>query len=257
MTSHNFLIFFVVVAWSINYIACQCNETSPCEPTTFCNNKTNSCDLCKDGYMPNEGLNGNSTDCVRCPSGQYSSPTTSKQFFCRSCTPGSYPKKEQSSCVECEAGSYCEKMENCTSCTSCPAGKYQQYNGALNCIKCGSGSYAPNMGSADCPMCPAGYYCPDACTVLPCPDSYYCPGGSGIYQSCKVMYKPSNDASTCEPTLVLVGIIAGCCVVSVGLLCLMIFRRYNLYNRHPIETTEFLIKKTISQSRQDPVYTGL
>ena len=49
-------------------------------------------------------------------------------------------------------------MEQCTSCTSCDPGSYQNATASDECLDCPPGNYSDKVGATKCPACANGYY---------------------------------------------------------------------------------------------------
>jgi len=152
----------------------------PCPPGTY-NNKNGSKTL---------------TACLPCPPGYYCGNYGQTKFetCCEQgwfCTGGAHHARQH----HCPPGSYCGTCAEDP--TPCPLGYYNPHNNRSSCLPCEAGSYCPemNMSSLTGFECPAGSYCAEgvkinelcpagtysnvtsrnssaACT--PCPPGYYC-----------------------------------------------------------------------------------
>ena len=112
-----------------------------------------------------------SSECDRCPRGQYS-PSTGWGEPCLYCMPGSVASSRQSGCTNCTIGSYWSlDGEGVGVCQRCPAGTTNSNVTAgsiVNCLTCPSVSSNPTRTNCLCDTdpnkaqheCPEGYTCP-------------------------------------------------------------------------------------------------
>ncbi|XP_023933458.1 uncharacterized protein LOC106181652, partial [Lingula anatina] len=167
-------------------------EGGACVPGEYCPRGSSAPIQCDDGHFcPNATM---SSTAGLCAAGYYcingSITATPTGVGGNQCSPGTY----------CPDGSWYE--------TLCPAGTYQPSNGATNetwCIQCTSGSYCNDSGLAT-PQgsCDPGYYCPGGQSVsnpngLECPAGYYCPLGSSTFRICPSgTYQDWTQQSYCK-----------------------------------------------------------
>jgi len=132
--------------------------------------------------------------CARCPTGSYCTGSANKP-----CAPGTYqPFREQSSCLDCDAGTYNEAagQAQAFACISCAAGRHNPAEGSASrsaCVPCEAGSVSALPGAFDCSTCKAGTYSDEKrLSCIGCPTGRYseeegaaslgnctrCPGGS-------------------------------------------------------------------------------
>ena len=113
---------------------------------------------------PGQFVDGRS--CSTCIAGRYQSSSSHAETSCSICSPGHFTSSSSSDtdlswgrtngathCNKCPAGYY--TLQGDSSCTSCPAGKYQAITGSTSCLSCSSGQtsthsaetcYSPSSG---------------------------------------------------------------------------------------------------------------
>ena len=120
-------------------------------------------------------------------------------------------------CRACPAGT--SGNGSATSCTNCTAGTYQDKVGQGECINCGKGRYQNATGQTGCKNCGKGYYCPNEKTVNPIPvDTGYCAktdkesaqtacasNASSSYPGVKTCNKETCAATSCNDGYYLTG----------------------------------------------------
>ena len=146
----------------------------------------------------------NSSQCLQCPVGLYSSATA--MSACSNCTPGTYSTSEGAvGCTNCLAGTYAETAassvcSNCpigtysptaaaSACFSCPSGKYTSAASASMCstLTCQAGTYLSASTAVECSICQAGTYSSDtsANMCLDCKEGTYTPEiGASVCTTC-------------------------------------------------------------------------
>ncbi len=214
-----------------------------CPPGDFCSHSglTASNGSCLAGYYcTNASEEANPLNKVygdECPVGHYCRESS---YMPTACPAGTYQPftrmTNDSSCLACDGGSYCNASgQSATSglckpgfyCVSgatspspqdgvtgniCPAGSYCP-EGSYYHLYCANGTYTNHTGAAYCYDCPEGYYCVNRDSADLCPRGYYCPLNTGAdLQPC-----PSG---TYNPTL---GIrnVTECTQCDGGMFCLI------------------------------------
>ncbi|KAI8493789.1 hypothetical protein Bbelb_281360 [Branchiostoma belcheri] len=123
-----------------------------CQPGHACRLGDEREDICPAGTASNE----NSTMCVPCAAGQFSSAPGAAS--CQKCPAGKYSTGGGSkSCSDCPAGKY-SSAAGSTGCTICPIGKYSNTPGSDSCKPCPVGKYSDTKESKGCKSCPPGKY---------------------------------------------------------------------------------------------------
>jgi hypothetical protein len=156
----------------------------------------------------NAGFYSESTNCIQCLGGSYS---TTGSRSCTQCLAGSYSSSGSSSCTLCPAGKY--SFDGYASCLSCAGGSYSIAGSSL-CNECASGSYSI-MGASNCTACPSGHYslkgyseclaCPagtvsnsNATKCVSCNAGFYSNVGSSSCIPCATGYNSSTGSSGCH-----------------------------------------------------------
>ena len=97
--------------------------------------------------------------CTSCTAGSFCTGTLSISGIC---SPGTYSLTGQSTCTNCNAGTY-SSIAGATTCVSCAAGTYNENIKSVsvsNCTECVLGKYNPNIGSSSntsCMTCAPGF----------------------------------------------------------------------------------------------------
>ncbi|CEM36103.1 unnamed protein product [Vitrella brassicaformis CCMP3155] len=216
------------------------DNPSPCEPGTFGDTmgltQASDCTNCTEGmYCDHYGLTAPKGDCdpgFYC-AGRAVSPAPRDNItgnicsvggFCpagssepTACSEGFYNPfegaKDNSSCITCPPGFYCDGVgaatasQPCEEGFYCPGGAIDPYGktptnstnmtadegyyapaGSSNQVPCPIGTYNDLTGQGSCTTCPAGYYCPDQgmsdVVGYECPQGSFCQVGSTSYQPC-------------------------------------------------------------------------
>ena len=143
------------------------------------------------------------TNCTDCPLGKYCyANTTAPIGDCSAgyfCDYGSYSPSQD----PCPIGHYCPK--GTTAPVACDAGTFNPSTGSdeeSDCIDCTAGSYCETEGlSEPTGLCNAGFYCPSgsiSATEISCLEGFYCDEGSASPKGCNDgTYQPSEGQSTC------------------------------------------------------------
>lgn len=165
-----------------------------CPIGSFCPPGSKSPENCPPGsYQDEVGR----TMCKDCPEGYYCYTNTSdysafecpKGHFCpvnttrplkHPCWPGTYnPTKglsNQTACLLCDAGSYCQGFGNEVPTDFCTEGYYCPLGTVNVTLPCPVGSFCPNA-SKEPTKCTGGHFCPVQKIALPryeCKEGYYC-----------------------------------------------------------------------------------
>ena len=137
-------------------------------------------DVCPAGHYCVEGA----TFPAECPVGTFSSSTgAADDSVCMDCTAGSYCNESGIAEVSgpCPEGFFCANgtstpSEICPDGHMCPMGSSEP-------VPCPPGSYQVDTQQASCDICPGRYYCPGfGNTILTdCPEGYFCPSNSTVY----------------------------------------------------------------------------
>ena len=165
----------------------QCNERFYCPSGSSSSNELS----CFEGHYCLPG----SAFPTPCPAGTFSSTThNSNDSFCLPCSSGSYCEEPGLSqpMGNCSEGFYCPGSQTsfqpaefiCPVGLHCPAGSSSP-------VQCVSGMYTNTSGSSVCEPCPAGYFClpvlenNSTLAYALCPEGYFCPEGTGLnWQPC-------------------------------------------------------------------------
>ena len=118
-----------------------------CQSGTY-SNKTNSskCLPCPAGTYSSE----NHTICIKCPAGTYS---TERSSSCKYCGYGAYSLEGAEKCIKCPLGTYKNGDTGYNKCELCPAGTYGDKEGMSSCSSCNPGYYS-SIGETSCHICP-------------------------------------------------------------------------------------------------------
>jgi hypothetical protein len=140
---------------------------SMCPPGTYFNELGNYCEHCpkgkfasgRDRYCHDRCFPGTILDtnfnCQSCVSGFYSNRSNSTA--CLSCEPGKYSSGYASACIECKEGRF--STFSSAKCDSCDYGKYSG-QAASTCVDCSPGKYASTTESAGCQFCSDNTFMP-------------------------------------------------------------------------------------------------
>ena len=119
-------------------------------------------------------------DCIRCPTGYYTSETG------------------QTGCTSCPAGKFGEYNADENVCVDCPRGQYQESIGQTECVDCPSGKKGGSKGSSsdtECENCPIGKYSVSTTECTSCsPGKTTTSEGSAICSNCSVGYYSVNGS---------------------------------------------------------------
>jgi len=127
---------------------------SACPLGTY-NDNDNNCLACLAGSYNN--LSGQII-CTLCPAGTSNSNTNSiDSSACIKCLPGSFSSEGSSTCTLCPVGTSTNKSGN-SICTPNPPGTYTNLSGSINTIPCPPGYYSENSGTVNCAACQPGLY---------------------------------------------------------------------------------------------------
>ena len=166
-----------------------------------------ACLTCPPGYFC---LNETSNFLVNsCPKGHYC-PAGTKEPYQFKCPPGTFNDKvgmqNDSACLPCEGGKYCEGFGNSRPTNSCDPGWYcpskadnARFRRCQPRFYCptGSAKMQPCLSGMFCDtpelayprdQCDAGYYCPNGSisrTEVDCPRGYYCGKGTSMPEACQ------------------------------------------------------------------------
>ena len=139
-----------------------CRNVTACEPGHRCAGGVSQPVECSKGqYQREEGK----SFCKICPQGKFSSAkgqpscdTCPNGHSCNlstgtaspePCLPGTYAAAGSSICQKCKLGTFSRDSKS-TSCSICPAGKYQNGTGGVEtCLPCAPGSYNTETGRAE------------------------------------------------------------------------------------------------------------
>lgn len=164
----------------------------PCLAGYYCSNGSEASnpvgqtygDECPPGhYCPSKSYQP-----VPCVAGTYQpSSRMTNDSACLVCEPGKYCNASGLAAVidDCSAGFYCVQGSSSkaptdgTSGDICPAGSYCPVGSHIH-IFCPNGTYTNHTGASECYECPEGYYCNFRDRAELCPTGYYCPSGTGI-----------------------------------------------------------------------------
>ncbi|KAL0230075.1 hypothetical protein PCE1_003639 [Barthelona sp. PCE] len=166
---------------------------------------------CTTGHYCPEGTSSP----VPCPIGTYN-PTTHAvdNTSCVECTPGMYCENTGLTAPDgnCTAGFYCVQgavtaepsgVDNSTG-APCPVGFYCPER-TISPLPCSAGTYTDTTAQFECTLCTAGFYCPlskpDTEGQIPqeeCPAGSYCPAGTFTPLGCPDgTYQPSTAKDSC------------------------------------------------------------
>jgi hypothetical protein len=165
------------------------------------------CRECVPGYFAARG----DTDCSQCPAGTWSAEHAAD---CTPCAEGDYAPAGSASCATCGVGSFTDgatctacpvgsfnPFQGATECSACPEGTYSEKPGAILCADCPAGSFSATLGATGCTLCPPGDYQPDTGAIgcKTCPPGDYEPvaGASGCTECEAGFYAPDPAESTC------------------------------------------------------------
>ena len=143
-----------------------------CPAGSYCPDGADQPEFCPEGTYSSATKLKSSAECTLCDAGKYCHERGMTAvggdcyagFYCS----GGSPRPDPIDKIygdKCPAGAYCET--GVSSPASCPAGKFNAYEGA--------------KVAADCAPCTPGSYCIGASTATPtglCKGGYYCPAGS-------------------------------------------------------------------------------
>jgi hypothetical protein len=141
---------------------------------------------------------------VQCIDGTYYWGSLDNKHYCVKC-PAGFTSKGCHDCAVDKLGGTCYKPDSaCTrgtfisgasTCTKCPAGKWQPSNGRQSCYACPTGHFQPNAGVYSCYACVKGQYA-DKTDSAKCTKCTQCAKG----QFSSTALTGSNAASQCTCT---------------------------------------------------------
>ena len=102
----------------------------------WCNPKWN-------GIFSEQDFKGSNGMHKCCSSGTYNVPSTKFPFI---------------KCEDCPQGMFTDKLNIDTTCTSCPAGSYQNETGKQYCLPCAPGKMQDEQGQGQCKDCQIGQF---------------------------------------------------------------------------------------------------
>jgi hypothetical protein len=156
-------------------VACLPQETALCAADTYCPSGSSFPALCPSGSYARD------YECVACPAGFYSNPSSSG--VCLPCSPGfvclgaSTRADPYNVAVEkgfpCPKGYYCP--EGSFNATACPEGTYNNAVGAgalERCLSCPSGHYTDKLGQSKCKPCGPNATAKEGSTTCTCVGKY-------------------------------------------------------------------------------------
>lgn len=157
--------------------------TARCDPGFFCKNGSLNAneEVCPPGHYCGEG----SELPTGCPIGTYLPGTgATNESYCLNCTAGSYCNSTGQYAVSdsCGTGYYCPEgqQEKFPPKYICPKGHYCKEGYPLP-RRCENGTYQDNEGMSSCKQCSEGYFCDNTVTPVDslagrlCPIGHYCP----------------------------------------------------------------------------------
>ena len=223
-----------------------------CDPGFYCPNGSASRTEkeCPSGYYCGKG----SARPDACPSGTFLPSTKAfNQSQCLNCTAGWYCNDTGLSAPngECESGYYCPTGQNVKRppLYMCPKGHYCKVGYPLP-KRCENGTYQDNDGQSSCKVCESGYYCDNTLVAVTtvagreCPMGSYCPRGTrfarefGCLRGTWSNRTGLNDYSQCDPCppryggILLVSTDTFCCLIFI--LCQQIIKEWWLSILHRI-----------------------
>ncbi len=171
------------------------SECSKCEPGTFSSiTGGTSCEPCPRGYLCVEGASAPQP----CPAGSYANLMVPTGFLrnlddCIICPAGTSCSVGSMEPVRCSPGTF-NALPGQETCLHCPAGKYQDQDGATRCLTCPLGSYCPG-GTSNPLGCESGAGFPNAVTDIEgstspadckCKEDYYDTSAESNLTACSV-----------------------------------------------------------------------
>ena len=177
---------------------CNSGNKQPCPVGSYCTAARNSGVVCYTSQAEICRELGLSAPISGCETGHYFSPGT-----CTPCLPGTYlagDVHQISSCTVCPAGKF-QASSGSTACISCGLGSFSEGAGSTGCRSCNSGSYQSNPGQTACIGCSKGSFAPDFGSSLctPCAaGTYSAVASSSACILCKGrQYSDVRGATTC------------------------------------------------------------
>jgi hypothetical protein len=174
-----------------------------CSAGTFSFPDLSACVACDAGKFSNVDKATNSSVCIKCASGTFSSSPASS--VCLLCAAGTFAGQGVSECVSCSSGLYSTELAAVGSdaCMACMAGTYSA-NGSSACLACSAGTFSSSLSSKDCVPCTAGKYSSiiAAWDCNECSGGLYSTGGSSSCTLCEPgSFSTSNrsDCMKCSP----------------------------------------------------------
>ncbi|KAL3876990.1 hypothetical protein ACJMK2_034757 [Sinanodonta woodiana] len=197
------------------------NKCVNCQPGTYQNNTSGSCELCPFGYYTaiEKQLN-----CSKCPENQTTeSLGATSEIDCYSiCSVGYFWDRVTRLCELCEAGQYQDVIGQ-TSCKPCPNGKTTPTEGSTSiqqciyhcsqgneinalgrCQPCPKGTYKDKMDVEQCQSCPSGFTTKsdgtislESCSLVLCPAGKYRSDNNTCLPCLQGSYQPQADQTRC------------------------------------------------------------
>jgi len=126
-----------------------------------------NCTECSIGQYRSR-LDKDSTHCVDCPKGFFSSSKGVAQ--CVDCIPGQYQNEVgKTKCTECKIGQYRSRREkDLTKCVDCPRGTSSNLEGVAKCVECIPGKYQDIKGQSSCIPCAVNTASSESSRKTPC-----------------------------------------------------------------------------------------
>ncbi|KAK3593640.1 hypothetical protein CHS0354_025531 [Potamilus streckersoni] len=199
------------------------NKCVYCQPGTFQNNTSGSCELCPLGYY---SAKEKQLNCSKCPEGQTTESVgaTSETDCYRVCSVGYFWDRVRRLCEWCEVGQYQDVIGQ-TSCKPCPNGKTTPTEGSssiqqctYNCSKgyeinplggcrpCPKGTYKDQIDLEQCQSCPFGFTTEsdrtislESCSLVSCPAGQYRNNNNTCLPCLQGTYQPLADQTGCLP----------------------------------------------------------
>lgn len=169
------------------------NATAKCLACNFGHvatslNPLQSCSTCAAGkyyLLSNCQTQTGTSSCWNCPSLTYSDAPAATA--CKSCAYGWFPDKDQTTCVQCQAGRF---QSAPTICSQCSNGYFSSIPAASACNLCSStipGSFSNDTGQSSCVLCPRG--------------KISTPGQTGCSDCSLGQWSSTPGSSTCQKCL--------------------------------------------------------
>ena len=148
-------------------------EQHPCPEGHYCPAGSGYPQPCRRGTYSNSTLNHNESNCLSCPSGMYCNEVGAV-VPTGLCTGGYFCPASRLDMADPAPPDYI-----------CPRGHYCPMGSSLPII-CNAGTYQPYEGQIQCLECPAGFFCDPSLgidsVITPgeCLEGYFCPAGTGF-----------------------------------------------------------------------------